>query len=449
MRYAEEEELLTCLEGGSLQNKLLSSTEYDEGIYELMLIFCKVLDHNKQSLMYDFLQGFIDRQWNGQRVVVVSCYAQFVNFASIIHCKDPEINIIEWRNKLILELTKTITDSDELARKQSIRGLSNLCKVFLDCTVYIDQYIKLTESIEDDEEITDEFREQVKKKLKKEMLEASYGTSIINLLIEKLSDNQECVVLESLNSLKQMMEFLTVKAIIPVITNLLIKLRPCFDNANHNVRSLGFNLFNRIIGLVHVNKNENKFEQGGYLESQNLDKDEIKIGELIKDQIHVHLVSLLLHSNDENSGVKNNCLKTLNKGLNILFNSEILSKSYDELKEKYSDDGNKIYDEYILIIGKMLSDKFPQRIPHHIINSINHSLSAQDIIRANSAYLIGVLYFNLSNSKSEYLKTISLENVFANYCKLLKDFSSKVKIKTIKALSFFKNMQTSVTQFNY
>ena len=163
----------------------------------------------------------------------------------------------------------------------------------------------------------------------------------------------------------------------------------------------------------------------------------------------MHLVSLLLHSNDENSGVKNNCLKTLNKGLNILFNSEILSKSYDELKEKYSDDGNKIYDEYILIIGKMLSDKFPQRIPHHIINSINHSLSAQDIIRANSAYLIGVLYFNLSNSKSEYLKTISLENVFANYCKLLKDFSSKVKIKTIKALSFFKNMQTSVTQFNY
>jgi hypothetical protein len=329
MRYAEEEELLTCLEGSSLGNKLLSSSEYDEGIYELMLIFCKVFDHSKQSLMYDFLQGFIDRQWNGQRVVVVSCYAQFVNFGSIIHCKNSEIDIVEWRNKLILELTKTITDSDELARKQSIRGLSNLCKVFLDCTVYIDQYIKLTENI-DEENITDEYRDQVKKKLKKEMLEASYGTSIINLLIEKLSDNQECVVLESLNSLKQMMEFLTVKAIIPVITNLLVKLRPCFDNGNHNVRSLGFNLFNRIIGLIHVNKNENKSEEGG-VDTANLEKDDIKIGELIKEQIHVHLVSLLLHSNDENFGVKNNCLKTLIKALNILFGGEILSKSYEEL----------------------------------------------------------------------------------------------------------------------
>jgi len=273
------------------------------------------------------------------------------------------------------------------------------------------------------------------------MLEASYGTSIINLLIEKLSDNQECVVLESLNSLKQMMEFLTVKAIIPVITNLLIKLRPCFDNQNHNVRSLGFNLFSRIIGLVYVNKSENKFEEG-FVDTAKVEKDEIKISELIREQIHVHLVSLLLHAADENTGVKNNCLKTLIKGLNIIFGSEIITQSYEDLKELYGYDLVKLYEEFIILVGKMLCDKFPQRIPHHITNAINHSHSTQEAIRANSAYLMGVLYYNLSLSKSEYLKTISLENIFSTFCKLLKDFSSKVKIKTIKALSFFKNMQT-------
>ncbi len=149
MTYSDEVELSTCLEsGGSIQHKLMNTYEYDEGIYELMLIYCKKTEHAKQSMMFDFLQGFLDRPWSGQRVVVVSCYAQFVNFASVIHCKTDDSNIVEWRNKLILELTKTITDSDELARKQSIRGLANLCKVYLDCTVYIENYIRITEKID-------------------------------------------------------------------------------------------------------------------------------------------------------------------------------------------------------------------------------------------------------------------------------------------------------------
>jgi hypothetical protein len=149
MSYSDEEELSTCLEnGGSIQNKLMNTYEYDEGIYELMLIFCKKNDQSKQSVMYEFLSGFLDRPWSGQRVVVVSCYAQFVNFASIIHSKNPDFDVIEWRDKLIVELTKTITDSDELARKQSIRGLANLCKVYLDCTVYIESYIRIIEKLD-------------------------------------------------------------------------------------------------------------------------------------------------------------------------------------------------------------------------------------------------------------------------------------------------------------
>ena len=114
-----------------------------------MLIFCKKSEHTKQTAMFEFLQGFLDRPWSGQRVAVVSCYAQFVNYASIIHCKNNEIDVVEWRNKLIVELTKTITDSDELARKQSIRGLANLCRVYLDCTVYIENYIRISEKLDE------------------------------------------------------------------------------------------------------------------------------------------------------------------------------------------------------------------------------------------------------------------------------------------------------------
>jgi len=109
-----------------------------------MFIYCKHSEHSKHVAMFNFLQGFLDRPWKGQRVVVVACYAEFVKFASVIYCKVPESDIIEWRNKLIIELTKTITDSEELARKQSIRGLANLCKVYLDCTENIEEYLKIT-----------------------------------------------------------------------------------------------------------------------------------------------------------------------------------------------------------------------------------------------------------------------------------------------------------------
>jgi hypothetical protein len=89
--------------------------------------------------MFDFLQCFFNKPWGGQRVAFVSCYAQFVSFASVIYTKGADIDVTEWRNKFIVELTKTITDSDELARKQSIRGLANLCKVYLDCTINIEK----------------------------------------------------------------------------------------------------------------------------------------------------------------------------------------------------------------------------------------------------------------------------------------------------------------------
>jgi len=149
LSYSEEEEISTCLEsGGSIQDKLMNTYEYDEGIYELMLIFCKKADIAKQMAMFNFLEGFLDRPYNGQRVAVITCYAQFLNFASVIYHGNTDVDLEEWRNKLIVELTKTITDSDELARKQSIRGLANLCKVYLDCCVDIDTYIKITQKID-------------------------------------------------------------------------------------------------------------------------------------------------------------------------------------------------------------------------------------------------------------------------------------------------------------
>jgi len=301
-------------------------------------------------------------------------------------------------------------------------------------------------------------REECRKTLKKELLDSSYGSSIINLLIEKLSDNNENVVLESLNSLQQMMEFLSIKAIIPCMTNLLIKLRPCFDINNHMVRSMGFNLFNRIIGLVSIfdgidliiscskssnfETNPNSFISGANSNMINLSKDELKIEEIIKDQINLHLVSLLLHVNDEKPGVRNNCFKTLVKAMQVIANEDI-NVFMNEAKSKYGDDYNRIYDDLMISLIKIITDKYPAKVSHHISNCINHSLSAQDTIRSSSVYLIGLFYNNLVQlNNNEHMKMINLENIFNNFNKLLKDYSSKVKIKAIKSLVYFKKVKS-------
>jgi hypothetical protein len=290
--------------------------------------------------------------------------------------------------------------------------------------------MKVNININLDEIISEEKKETTKMNLRKEMLEASYGSSIINLLIEKLSDTQEGVVLESLNSLQQMMEFLSMKAVIPCLSNLLVKLRPCFDIGNHNIRVLGFNLFNRIISLTNH-------------EMPNDEKDEIKIDEIIKEQIHLHLMSLFLHTNDDKPGVRISCFKALVKGLQVIINEDV-TKYMEAAKDKFGDNFSKVYDEFIETVSKLIIEKYPNKVPYHISNCINHSLSSQENIRASSVYLVGVFYESLVQAgKTEIIKMVSLENIFNNFNKLLKDFSSKVKIKAIKALIFFKSIKAS------
>ena len=204
------------------------------------------------------------------------------------------------------------------------------------------------------------------------------------------------------------------------------------------MRSLGFKLFNRIISLVHNTNDLNE------LSLINLNKEDIqdgiKIDELIKEQIHVHLVSLIMHSNDENEGVRHKSMDTLLKALNIIFNQDV-KLLLDEAKDKMGSDFSKVYDEFLLNIADLLVQKYPSRIPYHIANCINHALSPQDIIRASSVYLISVFFDKINkNKRTDLFKNINFENIFLNFAKLMKDFSSKVKIKAIRALVYFKNL---------
>lgn len=252
------------------------------------------------------------------------------------------------------------------------------------------------------------------------MLDKAYD-STLNYIIEKISDPSENVIIESLQSLQHMVEYLSIKALTPYMTNLLKALRPCFDSNNPNVRSLGFTLFNNILELLNEENSINE---------PNLEK-------IIKEQVHNHLVSLLLHSNDEYLLVRKNSLKCLHKALKAICNVDSV-EVYDNLKEKNTDD-QLLFDELMEWTTSLIHEKYPEKVPYHIQNLINHSLSTQDSIRGSSVVPIGLFYSLLvKNNNEEVLKHVNVEQIFSNFTKLLKDFSSKVKLRTVKALKLFR-----------
>ena len=424
----------TCLDDGLIHSKLIDNTEYDEAIYELILIYCKKTDFDKQKQFFECLEPFLNKDFDGHRVVSISCVAQLVNFASYHHCKDEKFDIIQWRKKLIDVLTKYLQNENQMIRKMAIRGISNICKLYMDCSLYIENYVKTTENLIQgnfflklDEEITEERKIKAKSDLKNQLIKTYYNEDLIKILVEKLEDKCDIIVLEILNLIEQLLNLLDEPNISFLIFCLLDKIKPCFDKENYHIRIISISIFNKIIST---------------LPSENLELEENhqQLHDFITKHIHFNLMSLFLHSNDENSTVKNHCLKTLIKGLNVILNTD-MTIIFNEAKEKVGDDYNRVYDEFIISSCKLLCDKYPKSISCHINDCLSNITSYQDNIRANSIYIVGVFYKSLLSRKSDAIADIHLKEVFKKSCWLLKDISLKVKLRTVKSLSFFKSIQ--------
>ena len=146
LRFSDYIELRTCLDEGVIRTKLIDSNEYDEAVYELLHIYCKKNDLIKQNQIFDFLNLHFDKNLEGNRVISIACFAQFINFASFHHSKDEKFDINKWRNQIIEVLSKNIDNSNLMIRKMSILGISNLCKLYMESCIYIENYIKTKEN---------------------------------------------------------------------------------------------------------------------------------------------------------------------------------------------------------------------------------------------------------------------------------------------------------------
>lgn len=149
LKHCEQSELRNSLDEGLIHCKLIDSNEYDEAIYELTLLFCKKAEFSKLKVLFDHLIGYLNKNLHGYKVATISCFAQYINFSSNLHCKDDKFDVNSWRKEIINILIEYLDYDNFMVRKMSIRGISNLCKLYLDCCVYIDTYIKSSEMLKE------------------------------------------------------------------------------------------------------------------------------------------------------------------------------------------------------------------------------------------------------------------------------------------------------------
>ena len=214
-----------------------------------------------------------------------------------------------------------INDKDFLIRKMALRGIGNLGIIYNECCDDIETILSITfDNKNCDLENNDELKENAKIELKDKIMSIFYPDEnnnyhILENKINKIDDTENIIIKESLNSLNNIIDLLSVDIVYEHL-NILEKLKINFNNSNENIRGLSFSIFGKIIDLFvfTVHSNNNNVTENFIQNYQNI----------LIENIHKKLICFLLHFLDENENVSNNSKEILLKSLFILYKMTLL-----------------------------------------------------------------------------------------------------------------------------
>ena len=238
-----------------------------------------------------------------------------------------------------------INDKDFLVRKMALRGIGNLGIIYNECCDDIETILSITfDNKNCDLENNDKLKENAKIELKDKIMSIFYPDEnnnyhILENKINKIDDTENIIIKESLNSLNNIIDLLSVDIMYEHL-NILEKLKIKFNNSNENIRALSFSVFGKIINLYvfTVHSNNNNVTENLIQNYQNI----------LIENIHKNLICFLLHFIDENENVSNKSKKILLKSLFILLQDDF-TPIYDEIK-KDEIDKEIIYEKFIVKI---------------------------------------------------------------------------------------------------
>lgn len=131
-----------------------------------------------------------------------------------------------------------------------------------------------------------------------------YAPTVLDALMSSIDDTNETIALEAMNGLSKVFKIVEESRISPILVNICHRIKPAFDKEHNDVRKAAFTLF----GSLH------RFGNGSAADA-------------FYEQIHDNLPSLIVHLNDENSGVQA-AIKNSLRDLAPLFRSQDMEELF-------------------------------------------------------------------------------------------------------------------------
>ncbi|KAL3998802.1 hypothetical protein ACH3XW_16520 [Acanthocheilonema viteae] len=222
--------------------------------------------------------------------------------------------------------------------------------------------------------------------------------------LDDSGDRRDEIAMEAVNALNKLSTCVPNTHLENILSNVLLKLRPCFEKESSALRAVSFSLFGELGQRV-----------GSY--------------DAYREQLLINIVSIVLHLNDEEDQVKQMCARCL-ISVSSLLNSDRLTLLIE--RDLKIDEQCHNYRQFLKEFSVILAFSFPDRINYYALSCNNYFKSTSSRIRSNAAHMTGYLLGELT---PELRSTVSKELIFAGLMLLLKDHDIDVRLSTARAIS--------------
>ncbi|XP_030409904.1 maestro heat-like repeat-containing protein family member 1 isoform X1 [Gopherus evgoodei] len=234
-----------------------------------------------------------------------------------------------------------------------------------------------------------------------------HGAQLLASMVNGMDDKDDpdnLVALEAMSSLSKLLEHVEERDIRSMLLHIAIRIRPFFDNENHQLRTSSIVLFGNLT----------KFSAGN-------------CEDVFFEQILNGLVTLLLHLQDPKPEV----IKACKFALRMCGPSMGCEGLCDMFLNHLHEDRSLHYGEFMNDVCKHLMQNYPEMLNRLISTNLFYFKSNWVDIRAAAPMFIGFLVLH---GDEEHRKQVDLDQLLSSLKVLLKDPAAVVRMKVAETL---------------
>lgn len=362
LKHTDSEVMLTYLE----QNNAWTLLEKEDTSPHGILHLARALVAEYPSVIrttVDALSSSLSSIYDPQRITVVAFYSELISTldATNIHLAEQIMNNLLGRQ----------VDSNYMVRMYCIRGLGNMAD------------IKGNEV-------------------------SKFSTTVLSAMLAGMDDREdpdELITMEAMNGLSRIFDRIDEGHVRPILINITLRIRPCFEKPTASVRAAAINLFGTL------SRFGNGPSEGPFHE-----------------QIQTNFVSLLLHLNEGDPTVVMASKSSLQK-----LGPLIKSKNVNGMFQKHlQPEESLLYPDFLNDLCKLIVIDFIEKVNFYLMSAVQFFKSMWPEVRSNAALFVGYMMGNLPKNRSGI---VSKEHICEALILLLRDSSSQVRASAAEALS--------------